>query len=110
MNTMIEHATIEEIEHLERAAYATGDTKTAELLSRIADLQSEVERLEAILDDLPSEKQRDQDASDLIELRQFFYDCFEHLDGHYPCPSFTSDYHKSVIFEAIQRGEATRED
>lgn len=37
--------------------------------------------------------------------KQFFFDCFERLNGHYPCPSVTSDYDKGVIFKAIKRGE-----
>ena len=38
--------------------------------------------------------------------KEFFNECFEHLGDCYPCPSVTSDYDKSIIFEAIEKGEA----
>jgi len=38
---------------------------------------------------------------DFALYRDFFDECFERLDGHYPCPSITSDYDQSVIFDAI---------
>jgi hypothetical protein len=89
----------------ERLAYAEGFTGTAELFARVAELEAERDALQAQLEDIPSEKERDQDARDLEHLKEFFYDCFQRLAGHYPCPEFSSDYDKSVIFAAIERGE-----
>ena len=98
----------------ERMAYSEGFVTAAKLFARIADLeaerdalQDELDDLQAELDDIPSEKERNQDATDLTELKEFFYECFNRLPGHYPCPSWSSDYDKSVIFEAIEKGEAT---
>lgn len=89
----------------ERIAYAEGFAGTAELFARIAALEAERDNLQAQLDDLPNEAERDQNARDLENYRQFFFDCFQRLAGHYPCPSVTSDYDQSVIFAAIERGE-----
>lgn len=89
----------------ERIAYAEGFTMAAELFARIAELEAERDALQAELDDIPSLKEREQDAQDLEHLKQFFYDCFARLAGHYPCPEFSSDYDKNVIFAAIERGE-----
>jgi hypothetical protein len=93
-------------EEAERLAYAEGFTKAAELFARIAELEAERDALQAELDDLPSKAQRNQDEQDLKHLKQFFSDCFDRLAGHYPCPEYSSDYDKNVIFEAIERGEA----
>lgn len=93
----------------ERIAYAEGFTMAAELFARIAELEAErdalVEELETLKDELPDPRQVLQDEQDLNHLKQFFYDCFERLAGHYPCPEFSSDYDKNVIFAAIERGE-----
>jgi hypothetical protein len=43
------------------------------------------------------------------EYRDFFEACFHCLAGHYPAPSVTSDYDKSVIFNAIRKGEGADE-
>jgi hypothetical protein len=93
-------------EEAERLAYAEGFTGTAELFARVAALEAERDALQAQLDDIPTESERNQDAQDLEHLKQFFYDCFERLAGHYPCPEFSSDYDKSVILAAIERGES----
>ena len=76
----------------ERAAYISGDTRTAELLDC-------ADRLES-LEDAPN----DDDMQELRELRQFFDDCFECLGAHYPCPEVSSDHDKLVIFDAIRKG------
>ena len=39
------------------------------------------------------------------DFKEFFYDCFARLAGHYPAPDVSSDYDKSVIFAAIEKGE-----
>lgn len=102
---MIDLLTLEPAE-AERIAYAEGFTMAAELFARIDELTAERDALQEELDDMPSKAQQNQDAQDLEHLKRFFYDCFERLAGHYPCPEFSSDYDKSVIFEAIERGES----
>ena len=92
------------IEERERLAYAEGFTETAALLGQLDDTERERDAMQYELDDIPSEAQRNQDAEDLENLKRFFYDCFERLVGHYPTPSWTSDYDKNVIFEAIEKG------
>ena len=94
------------IEERERLAYAEGFTETARVLGQIVDAEAErdelldeVERLRDELRDLQRETQNH------AEYRAFFEECFEHLDGHYPAPSVTSDYDKSVIFETLDRAE-----
>lgn len=91
----------------ERLAYAEGFTMAAELFARIAELEAErdalEEELEAAKDDSLTRWERNNGPADAY--KQFFDDCFERLAGHYPCPSVTSDYDKSVIFEAIEKGE-----
>ena len=105
---MIDLLKLEPVE-AERIAYAEGFTGTADLFARIAALEAERDSLQAQLDDLPNESERDQNARDLENYRQFFFDCFQRLAGHYPCPSVTSDYDQSVIFAAIERGEGGAE-
>ena len=94
----------------ERLAYAEGFTGTAELFKRIAELEAERDELmgelEEARDQIPDPKQYAQNQQDLEHLKQFFYDCFERLPGVYPCPEFSSDYDKSVIFDAIEKGAA----
>ena len=95
----------------ERIAYSEGFTMAAELFARIAALEAERDALaeeletvkDAAADDSLTRWERDHGPAD--EYRQFFADCFERLAGHYPAPSVSSDYDKSVIFAAIERGE-----
>jgi hypothetical protein len=95
----------------ERIAYSEGFTMAAELFARIAEFEAERDALVEELEDL-----KDKAAEDSLtqwedkngpadQYKEFFYDCFQRLAGHYPAPSVTSDYDKSVIFEAIERGE-----
>lgn len=90
----------------ERIAFSEGFTMAAELFARIAELEAErdalEEELEAAKDDSLTHWEENHGPAD--EYRQFFNDCFERLAGHYPCPSVTSDYDKSVIFDAIEKG------
>lgn len=88
----------------ERIAYTEGFTMAAQLFAKIADLEAERDLLQGQLDDIPSEKERNKDAQDLEQLKEFFYDCFQKLPGHYSCPSWSNDYDKSVIFDAIETG------
>jgi hypothetical protein len=91
-------------EEAERLAYSEGFTMAAQLFARIADLEAERDALLGQLEELPSEKERNRDAQDLEQLKEFFYDCFQQLPGHYPCPSWSNDHDKSVIFGAIEKG------
>ena len=99
---------------LERAAYISGNMALADAMHAAA--------LERIEDDLPYgfdfdtpmdqqiekhvEAEIAKDCPDYAEYEEFFFDCFQRLDGHYPCPSVTSDHDKSVIFAAIEKGES----
>ena len=98
-------------EEQERAAYMAGDTRAAELLAQIAQLEAERDALAEELENL-----KDSAADDSLErwehengnpddFKEFFYDCFARLAGHYPAPDISSDYDKSVIFAAIEKGE-----
>jgi hypothetical protein len=95
-----------ELEALERAAYYGGDYERAELLGLVAELKREIEALEDEISDLETEKKQLVEP----EYKSFFEDCFAMLNGHYPAPSVSSDYDKSVIFDAIRLGEETREE
>lgn len=98
-------------EELERAAYVAGDAKTAELLARVAELEKENEELEEKIEELEEKIANDSLSEwnrrngDAEQYKEFFYDCFYRLNGHYPAPNISSDHDKSVIFEAIERGE-----
>lgn len=95
------------IEEQETAAYAAGDTATAALLSRIIELEAVNKALELQLEDAQCDSLSDWEAKNgpVYDYVQFFQGCFERLAGHYPCPSITSDYDKSVIFAAIEKSE-----
>ena len=96
----------------ERIAYAEGFTMAAELFARIAELEAERDALAEELENLKDEAAEDsltrwEDRNGPAEeYKQFFEDCFARLAGHYPAPSVTSDYDKSVIFETIEKGAA----
>ena len=98
-------------EEQERAAYMAGDTRAAELFARIAELEAERDALAEELENL-----KDAAADDSLErwenengnpddYKEFFFDCFARLAGHYPAPDISSDYDKGVIFAAIEKGE-----
>jgi len=95
----------------ERIAYAEGFTMAAKLFARIAKLEAERDQLaeeleaakDAAADSLERWKNEDGNPDD---FKEFFYDCFARLSGHYHAPDVSSDYDKSVIFEAIEKGAA----
>ena len=91
----------------ERLAYAEGFPMAAQLFARIADLEAERDALESALDDARDEslERWERYHGSAILYKEFFFDCFARLRGHYPCPEVSSDYDKSVIFEAIEKGE-----
>lgn len=92
----------------ERLAYSEGFTMAAELFARIAELEAErdalEEELKAAKDDSLTQWEKNHGPAEAY--KDFFFSCFERLAGHYPCPSVTSDYDQSVIFEAIEKGAA----
>lgn len=95
----------------ERIAYAEGFTMAAELFARIAELEAErdalTEELEAAKDAAADDslKHWENENGNPDDFKEFFYDCFARLAGHYPAPDVSSDYDKSVIFAAIEKGE-----
>lgn len=95
-------------EELERAAYVAGDTASARELARIAEMEEKIEEMEEKIanDSLSAWNRRNGDAE---QYKEFFHDCFYRLNGRYPAPDVSSDYDKSVIFEAIERGEGIAE-
>lgn len=90
--------------------------------TRLADAYAAMDTLERIDEELPYgfdfdtplddqiekhvENELLSNCPDYAEYKQFFEECFERLGAHYPCPSVTSDYDKSVIFDAIAKGSA----
>lgn len=99
------NAPTEELERLEREAYMAGDTDRAALLAAVLELIDERECFEEMEEELRNLKEETQDHE---AYKSFFEDCFDRLDGHYPCAEVTSDYDQSVIFDAIERGEELR--
>lgn len=93
-----------QLEELERAAYAEGDTLKAELLGRIIELQREVEALEKKIEDAETLEDWEKRHGPAMAYKEFFDGCFQVLPQHYPAPSVTSDHDKSVIFDAIRGG------
>jgi outer membrane murein-binding lipoprotein Lpp len=98
-------------EEQERAAYMAGDTRAAELLAQIAQLEAERDALAEELENLKDSAADDslerweKENGDAEQYKEFFFDCFARLAGHYPAPDVSSDYDKSVIFAAIEKGE-----
>ena len=99
------------IDEQERIAYANGDTAHANLLARIVELEAQVEALEDQLSDAQDDSlsKWEKNNGSAYAYVEFFHDCFARLDGHYPCPSVTSDYDCGVIYAAIERGEGVSE-
>jgi hypothetical protein len=95
------------IKEQEAQAYAAGDTATAALLGRIIELEAVNRALELELENAQSDSLSDWESKNgpVYDYVQFFRGCFDRLAGHYPCPSITNDYDKSVIFSAIEKSE-----
>jgi hypothetical protein len=91
----------------ERIAYAEGFTMAAELFARIAELEAERDALAQEVEDARTDSLTDWERKNGsgYDYVQFFQDCFARLAGHYPAPDISSDYDKSVIFAAIEKGE-----
>ena len=90
-------------------AYLDGNIELADALARIAELEAEVEALEEKIEDTETLKSWENSYGPAKEYYEFFHDCFARLNDHYPCPEVTSDYDKSVIFAAIEKGERASE-
>jgi hypothetical protein len=94
----------------ERIAYAEGFPMAAELFARIADLEAERNALQLEIEDLKSAAAKDslkkweKKNGPAKEYMDFFFNCFSCLAGDYPAPDVSSDYDKTVIFEAIEKG------
>lgn len=101
-----DHLTVAELEERETVAYVNGDTKTADLLALVAELQREVETLQEKIEDTQTLEDWEKHNGPAYEYVQFFNECFQRLGAHYPAPSITSDHDKSIIFNAIERGDA----
>jgi hypothetical protein len=79
------------------------------ICSELEGLQIDTDQPEAISAKMESDiddavLKAENNMPDYAEYKQFFEDCFARLSGHYPCPSVTSDYDCSVIFDAIEGG------
>ena len=99
--------TPEQLSAMEREAYADGDTDRAALLAAVIDLIETGDRLEDVEEELKDLKEENQDHA---AYKSFFDECFSRLGAHYPCPEVTSEYDCSVIFDAIEAGEAARQE
>lgn len=95
--------TVEELSRIEAIAHNEGRTTEAALLDALARVMGERDELEN--DDEMTLTEWERKFGPATEYRDFFYQCFECLNGHYPAPSVTSDHDKSVIFDAIRKGE-----
>lgn len=97
------------IAEIERKAYAENAPALAEVLAALHDALQQVEHLEAIIEETETLDKWERKNGSADSYKEFLYDCFERLNGHYPCPDVTSDYDKGVIFQAIERGEAAKD-
>ena len=104
------------LNELERAAYLAGNISLAAGFAAIDDLENVLNDADLTLDrtiEIQIEEKLDKalndNCPDYAAYKQFFHDCFERLNGHYPCASVTSDYDCCVIFDAIERGEGATE-
>ena len=85
-----------------RSAEFAGDDEKAALYAALAEIQESHDRM---AEDYDENKRTVEIQADYKGYKEFFFECFERLSAHYPAPSVTSDYDKSVIFDAIQKGE-----
>lgn len=85
-----------------RSAEFAGDDEKAALYAALAEIQESHDRM---AEDYDENKRTVEIQADYEAYKEFFFECFERLSAHYPAPSVTSDYDKSVIFDAIQKGE-----
>ena len=102
---------LQELDALEVKAYMNNDGVLSKAIATLSDIRLSMDECEIeSLDDLKVktkelESKVDTLESELASYKQFFDNCFESLGMHYPCPSVTSDYDCSVIFDAISKGQ-----
>lgn len=94
-----------ELVEAERIAYAENQPVLAELFGRILDLQEERDEIEEAFRETVTLEDWENFNGSVEAYKEFFEDCFDHLGELYPYPSIESDYDKSIIFDAIERGE-----
>lgn len=109
INQTIDFQDPEVIAELERRAYAENAPALSEVLAALHDALQRINELETQIDDTETLAQWERKNGPVYNYVQFFYNCFERLDGHYPCPSVTNDYDCGVIFDAIERGEEVKD-
>jgi hypothetical protein len=106
---------LRELDALEVQAYMNNDSTLSKALATLSDIRLSMDECEIdSLDDMHSDKKGLENKiysleSELELYKQFFDDCFAQLAAHYPCPEVSSDYDCSVIYDAIAKGEGTRE-
>ena len=100
-------------DEIERAAYMAGNldlSNTAFDAQTLWDVEESIGgdfKIDATLDtqiDAKIDSEVEKRCPDYADYKRFFEECFYRLNGHYPCPSVTSDYDQSVIFDAIEKG------
>ena len=102
---------LQELDALEVQAYMNNDGALSKAIATLSDIRLSMDDAEIeTLEDMNSNKKEleskiDALESELASYKQFFDDCFEALGMRYPCPSVTSDYDCSVIFDAISKGQ-----
>jgi hypothetical protein len=86
---------------------AMGDDYTLKIIEIIKNEIEEniISELNSEIIELKHELKKHEDCKPYIA---FFNDCFECLNGYYPCPSVTNEHDKNIIFDAILRGENAR--
>lgn len=95
------------IQEQETRAYLAGDITLAYALAQVIDNEEVLDQLELKLDEAKSDSLAEWESNNgpAQDYYDFFFECFEFLAGHYPCPSVTSEHDRSIIFNAISKGE-----
>lgn len=97
------------IAELERRAYTEGAPALAEVLAALHDALQRINEIEALIDDTETLAQWERKNGPADSYKEFFYESFYRLNRSYPGPSVTNEYDKGVIFQAIERGEAAKD-
>lgn len=108
-NTQIDFTDANVIAELERRAYAENAPALAEVLAALHDALQRIDELETQINDTETLAQWERKNGSAESYKSFFDSCFERLDGHYPCPSVTNDYDCCAGFDAIERGEESKD-
>lgn len=108
-NAQIDFTNPNVIAELERRAYAENAPALAEVLAALHDALRRVAELEEQFFDTETLDDWNKKNGPADSYKEFFDSCFVRLSMYYPCPSVTSDYDCSVVFDAIERGEEARD-